>query len=198
MGNIFYLMGKSSTGKDSFYKELTCDDTLGLKKIVMYTTRPIRAGETDGEEYFFVSEEVLERLKSEGRVIECRSYDTVHGVWHYFTVCDAQIDLEHGDYVVIGTLESYMACRRYFGGDVLVPVYIEVDDGVRLQRALDRERAQDQPKYKELCRRYLADSEDFSEENIRKAGICERFVNDDFGQCLDKITSYIRSFQQLR
>ena len=46
-------MGKSSTGKDSFYKQLICDETLGLKKIVMYTTRPIRAQEKNGEEYFF-------------------------------------------------------------------------------------------------------------------------------------------------
>ena len=52
MGRIFYLMGKSSTGKDSFYKELVNDHTLGLKNIVMYTTRPIRANERNGEEYY--------------------------------------------------------------------------------------------------------------------------------------------------
>lgn len=195
MGKIFYLMGKSATGKDSFYRELVGDASLGLQRIVMYTTRPIRAGEKDGEEYFFVSEEVLKRLQEQEKIIECRSYDTVHGVWHYFTVCDDQIDLENSDYVMIGTLESYVSCRAYFDEGVLVPIYIEVEDGVRLQRALDRERAQDQPKYQELCRRYLTDSEDFSEAHIEAAGICERFINDDFGECLGKITSYIRSFQ---
>lgn len=195
MGKIFYLMGKSATGKDSFYKELIGDRSLGLQRIVMYTTRPIRAGETDGEEYFFVSEEVLKRLQEQEKVIECRSYDTVHGVWHYFTVCDEQIDLELSDYVMIGTLESYLSCKAYFAEDVLVPIYIEVEDGVRLQRALDRERAQDQPKYQELCRRYLADSVDFSEEQIQKAGIERRFLNDDFQRCLGEITSFLRTFQ---
>ena len=194
MGRIFYLMGKSSTGKDSFYKQLMNQEELGLKKIVMYTTRPIRAQEKNGEEYFFVNDETLVRLEAAGKVIERRSYDTIHGVWHYFTVCDEQIDLEKNDYVVIGTLESFVASKKYFGEEILVPIYIEVDDGVRLQRALDRERAQDKPKYKEMCRRYLADSDDFSEENILAAGITRRFENDIFEKCLEEITGYIKTF----
>lgn len=195
MGRIFYLMGKSSTGKDSFYKQLISDEKLGLKNIVMYTTRPIRAQERNGEEYFFVNDEVLARLEAAGKVIEKRSYDTIHGIWNYFTVCDDQIDLENHNYVIIGTLESYVASKKYFGEGVLVPVYIEVDDGVRLQRALDRERAQDHPKYREMCRRYLADSDDFSEENIVEAGIEKRFENDVFEKCLEEIRAYIRMFQ---
>ena len=194
MGRIFYLMGKSSTGKDSFYKQLINDEALGLKNIVMYTTRPIRAQEKNGEEYFFVNDEKLARLEAAGKVIERRSYDTVHGVWHYFTVCDEQIALEKYNYVIIGTLESYVASKKYFGKEVLVPLYIEVDDGTRLQRALDRERAQERPKYKEMCRRFLADSDDFSEENIAAAGITKRFENDDFSKCLGEITDYIKKF----
>lgn len=194
MGRIFYLMGKSSTGKDSFYKQLMNDEALGLKNIVMYTTRPIRAQEKNGEEYFFVNDEKLARLEAAGKVIERRSYDTVHGVWHYFTVCDEQIALEKYNYVIIGTLESYVASKKYFGKEVLVPLYIEVDDGTRLQRALDRERAQERPKYKEMCRRFLADSDDFSEENIAAAGITKRFENDDFSKCLGEITDYIKKF----
>ena len=195
MGRIFYLMGKSSTGKDSFYKQLIGDEKLNLKKIVTYTTRPIRAQEKNGEEYFFVNDEKLARLEAEGKVIERRSYDTVHGVWHYFTVFDEQIQLEEQDYVIIGTLESYVASKKYFGEGILVPIYIEVDDGIRLQRALDRERAQDNPKYKEMCRRFIADSEDFSEEHIAAAGITKRFENDIFEKCLEEITSYINQFQ---
>ena len=188
-------MGKSSTGKDSFYKQLISDEKLNLKKIVMYTTRPIRAQEKNGEEYFFVNDEKLARLEADGKVIERRSYDTIHGVWHYFTVFDDQIQLDSQDYVIIGTLESYVASKKYFGEDVLVPIYIEVDDGVRLQRALDRERSQDKPKYKEMCRRFIADSDDFSEDHIEAAGITKRFENDDFDQCLKEITNYINSFQ---
>lgn len=42
---------------------------------------------------------------------------------------------------------------------------------MRLARALDRERSQIKPNYDEMCRRFLADSADFSEENLEKAGI---------------------------
>ena len=69
---------------------------------------------------------------------------------------------------------------------------IELDDGIRLQRALDREKAQDQPKYEEMCRRFLADAEDFSEERIRQAGIVKRFYNNDLEECLEEITGYLR------
>ncbi len=51
---------------------------------------------------------------------------------------------------------------------------IELDDGIRLQRALNRERTQAEPKYAEMCRRFLADSEDFSQEKIERAGISRR------------------------
>ena len=49
MGKIFFISGKSSTGKDTIYKRLLEDKSLGFKKITMYTTRPMRAGESDGE-----------------------------------------------------------------------------------------------------------------------------------------------------
>ena len=52
MGKIVYLMGKSSTGKDTIFKKLLEDKSLALKNIVPYTTRPIRGGEKDGQEYF--------------------------------------------------------------------------------------------------------------------------------------------------
>ena len=35
--------------------------------------------------------------------------------------------------------------RAYYGADKVVPVYIEVEDGERLQRALDRERSEKNP-----------------------------------------------------
>ena len=42
MNRIFCLMGKSASGKDKLFKALLTDETLNLKKVVIYTTRPIR------------------------------------------------------------------------------------------------------------------------------------------------------------
>lgn len=185
MGKIFYLMGKSASGKDSIYKELQ-SRMPELKTIVIYTTRPIREGERDGVEYHFVTEDVLAQLQQDGKVIELRAYDTVHGIWKYFTADDGQFDAPE-DYLAIGTLESYGALIRYFGQEKVVPIYIEVEDGIRLQRALERERMQKTPRYEELCRRFLADAQDFSSEKLEKMGITQRFQNQNMEKCIDEI-----------
>lgn len=192
MGKIVCLMGKSSSGKDTIYKKLLTQDKVKLCNIVPYTTRPIRAQEREGVEYHFTDEEGYQRLLEAGSVIEARAYHTYLGLWRYFTVADERIQLENHSYVMIATLEAYGHIQRFYGADRVLPVLIELDDGVRLQRALDREKAQDQPKYEEMCRRFLADAEDFSEENIRKAGILRRFYNEDLEYCLEEILDYLR------
>ena len=192
MGKIVYIMGKSSTGKDTIYRSILSDKSVKLKKIVPYTTRPIRLGEENGVQYFFTDEEGFEKLCADGKVIEHRSYDTCYGLWRYFTVNDENLDLSKNSYIIIGTLESYEKTAEYFGKDKMLPVLIELDDGVRLQRALNREKKQKNPKYEELCRRFLADSKDFSRENIEKAGIDTSFYNDNLKRCTKEIIQYIQ------
>lgn len=192
MGKIFYIMGKSSSGKDTIYKRLLECSEPAFQTITMYTTRPIREGEQDGVEYYFVTDETRQELEQAGRIIEQRSYHTVHGVWNYFTVKDKQINLETQDYLVIGTLESYAKMRQYFGKEKLVPILIELDDGERLQRALDREKTQKYPRYQELCRRYLADESDFAPEKLDEAEIAKSFYNDELEKCLLEIQAYIK------
>lgn len=192
MGKIFCVMGKSSSGKDTLYQMLKKE--LEFDSIVPYTTRPIREGETDGVEYHFVTEEEVAELEEAGKIIELRAYNTVHGIWKYFTAGDAQIDLEHRNYLMIGTVEAYQKLKAYYGEEHLVPIYIEVDDGIRLQRALNREKLQEQPKYAEMCRRFLADEVDFSEEKLAEAGIEKRFVNKTLNETKQELMDYIRSY----
>lgn len=197
MGKIYCIVGKSSTGKDTIFKMLLQEKELHLRTIVPYTTRPIRAGEQDGVEYYFCDDKKVEELEQEGRIIELRAYNTIYGVWKYFTVDDGQICLEQQDYLVIGTLEAFVKMREYYGSEKVIPIYIEVEDGLRLQRALDRERMQDVPKYTELCRRFLADDADFSEEKLKDAGIVERFQNIELNTTEAKIASFIHNGVQI-
>lgn len=191
MGNIYYMMGKSASGKDTLFQRLLGESGLLLKTVALYTTRPMRAGERDGVEYFFCGEEQVREFERQGKIIELRAYQTVHGIWKYFTAADDQMDLEGQSYLMIGTLESYLKIREYYGKERVIPIYIEVEDGERLQRALERERAQEKPHYEELCRRFLADAKDFSEENLRAAGITRRFSNKVLEDTLREIKSYI-------
>lgn len=196
MGRVFCIVGKSSSGKDTIYKKLLENPSLHLKRIVPYTTRPIRAGEQEGVEYHFTTIEGMACLQAENRIIECRSYDTVYGTWYYFMAKDSQIELEENDYLVIGTLESYIRIRDYFGKNRVVPVYIDLDDGERLSRALERERRQSQPGYEEMCRRYIADAADFSQDNLERTGISIRFDNRELEACLYEVSAYIMAFQK--
>lgn len=192
MGKIFCLMGKSSSGKDTIYKLLMEQKEFLFHKIVPYTTRPIRSGESNGVQYIFTDEDGLLELEAQNKVIEQRAYHTVHGIWRYFTVDDGQVDFTAGDYLVIGTLESYRKLREYYGETSVLPIYIEVDDGLRLQRALDRERMQEEPRYAEMCRRFLADEEDFSQENLANAGITTVFVNENLAETVKDILAYVK------
>ncbi len=191
MGKIFFILGKSCSGKDTIFNIIKENKDLDLKTVVGYSTRPMRENEEDGREYFFVSRDRLEELQNDGKVIEVRHYNTVHGVWSYFTVDDGQIDLENADYLYIGTLESYEQMRDYYGQDVVVPIFVEVEQGERLKRAVLRELEQTEPKYEELCRRFLADEQDFREEEIKRLGIEKKYINDDLDRCVDEITQSI-------
>lgn len=195
MGRIFCLMGKSSSGKDTVYKMLLEEASLGLNSIVIYTTRPIRLGEKDGKEYHFVTTEQLEEMEKAGRVIERRTYHTALGDWNYFMADDGSIDCDNNDYLIIGTVESYVSMKKYYGDEKVVPVYMEVDDGIRLQRALTREMSEKEPKYEEMCRRFLADCKDFSEEKLQEAGIEKRFANISLGDTVEALKEYIHGYK---
>ncbi|MBO4898885.1 MAG: guanylate kinase [Lachnospiraceae bacterium] len=191
MNKLICLMGKSCTGKDTIYKRLVADEELNLNILVPYTTRPIRKNELSGIEYHFVSEEEYEKFAGEGLILEDRAYNTAHGIWRYFTIRDEQMIASDGNYIYIGTLEAYNKLKEKLGADKVLPVYIEVDDSIRIDRAVRREHKQAEPRFVEMCRRFLADTEDFSDENLEAAGIKDRFKNEDLDECLSEVKAYI-------
>jgi guanylate kinase len=193
MHNIYVLTGKSASGKDAIFRILL-EKLSHLRRVVMYTTRPMRSGEVDGDDYFFVDMARFDALRNAGKIIEWRSYPTVHGDWHYFTVDDGQIDLSQHDYLIVSTLDGVSMLRSRYGAEQLKPCYIYCDPGEQLMRALKREKQQETPLYAEMCRRFLADESDFSDERLQGFGIEHRFKNDDIGACVEQIAEYIASW----
>ena len=166
MGKIYCIIGKSSSGKDTIYKKLIQDKDLNLHHIVPYTTRPIREGEKEGIEYHFTDEATLQKYRDHNKLVECRAYQTIYGIWYYYTVKDDQIDLSKYSYL-------------------------------RLTRAFQREKSQSVPKYEEMCRRFLADSQDFSKEKLEEAGISRAFYNNELDSCIQEIKQYIQENDRL-
>lgn len=189
MSKIFCLMGKSCSGKDTIFRVLKQSEF--LRPIVIYTTRPKRDNEEQGREYFFIDEEKLKEYKLNNKVIEQRVYHTVNGPWHYATIDDGQFASD-GNYIMIVTLEAYTNLVKYFGQEQVVPIYIDVEDGIRLERALKREQEQSKPNYDELCRRFLADNKDFSKENLEKANVYKHYRNNQLDACIEEINNEIK------
>lgn len=192
MAKLFLIMGKSASGKDTLYKDIVARFGDELGTVVPYTTRPIREGEQEGVEYHFITESEMKAMDEAGKVIEKRCYQTVYGPWYYLTADDGQIDLSRRSSILIVTPAAYGKLKDYFGAEQVVPLYVETEDGLRLARALKRERAQKNPKYEEMCRRFLADAEDFSEEKLRELGIDRRFVNNQYDRVLNELCDVIR------
>ena len=166
MGKIYCLIGKSGSGKDTTFNSLMRRRIPALEPVVTYTTRPVRTGETDGVEYHFVDENRMNELEAAGKIIERRTYHTVHGDWNYFT-CEIDISRDT-DYIMIGTADVVDRLYERYSDDVITVFFLNLDDGVRLKRCIDREAQQKNPNYSEVCRRFLADEADFNSERMKK------------------------------
>lgn len=189
---VFYFMGRSASGKDAILSRLW-DMFPDIQNVPLYTTRSKRAGEEEGKPYYFRTEAGYLAMEVSGLVAECRTYQKVSGPVRYFT-CLGGIDLSTHDYFLSGTLVSYLKVWDVLGESHVVPVYIYVPEQDLLTRAIHRESRQPFPDCQEVCRRFLADSMDFSEEALAKAGIREenRFLNQDLDACVEAVAGCIR------
>lgn len=165
MSKIFCIVGKSGSGKDTLYHRILSCKEPDLVPVIPYTTRPKRAGEEDGVNYFFVTDMQLEQYEAEQEIIEKRQYHTVQGIWSYFT---RKFPLEEGkNYLLITTLEGVQGILKYYPSDIVHIVYLVLEEKERLLRCINREAEQETPDYLEVCRRYIADHEDFSEDILK-------------------------------
>lgn len=198
---IFYLLGKSGSGKDTILKELLKDEKLSLNPITLYTTRPIRPGEEEGREYYFITDEKAMELEQSDRLIEMRTYNTAYGPWKYMsydnistTDADGEKILPERNFITIGTLESYVKYVNYYGAKNTIPVYVTADMDTRRERSHFRLNGTlSELELKEIDRRLKADEEDFSDENLKKCSISSSFDNSGkLEDCVNEVKNYIR------
>lgn len=190
---IIYILGKSGSGKNTIYKLLFGDLSIKipLRPITMCTTRPKRNGEKNGVDYFFVSDNDFENDKRNNEIIEYREYNTVYGKWIYYTK-NSLINLKESNYIGIGTPKSFKDLENVYGKEKMVPIYIDtINDYSRLLRCVKRERQNKNQNYKEICRRFLADEEDFS-DNILSDINPFVSINQSQVECAMEIYNYLK------
>lgn len=168
--NVFIIMGKSNSGKDSLVKQIRLHfqrlTGVELNNIVMYTTRPKRDNEVDGVDYHFVDNQYME--DSISNIIDLRTYTRIDGKYSYFLLKDQFLKYENS--LVINTLVGASNIIDTFENDNIkfYPIYIECDDKNILKRYMNRIEHSDSEDYAEICRRFISDKEDFSEESIKE------------------------------
>lgn len=189
MSKIFVFIGPSCAGKDTIFREIV--EKTDLIPIIPYTTRPMRDGEVNGKEYNFITNPEMQQMINRGEIVEKRKYDTNQGIWIYATSIVGVDFNGTDDYAVINTLAGYreMVYRNKSNSHNIVPIYINTTDEIRIDRAVRREKNRKNPDYAEMCRRFYADSKDYSEENIKQAEIRKENIFDNNGDIIDTINT---------
>src|SRR6056297_2138284 len=85
-GRLVIISGPSGSGKSTVTRRLRDVCPLALTSSISATTRRPRDGEQNGIDYFFVSDEEFQRMRAEGKFLECKQVFS-QGHW-YGTLAD--------------------------------------------------------------------------------------------------------------
>lgn len=184
---IYFLVGQSSTGKDTIKAKLL-STMPSLKDYTYCTTRPMRDGEIEGREYFFKTMKDFENDLLSGAVIESRVYNFNGNTSVVYYSLAKEIDEEN--YIVVGTPNMCHSYIEYYGSDIVKPIFIVVPDRERLIRAIKRE-DNNKGNYKEVARRFYDEFNEYTTENILSLqGVV--YVNNDYLEdCVEDIRCII-------
>lgn len=179
---IIALLGKAGAGKDTVAKVLV-ENNPEWHMMVSCTTRPMREGEKEGVNYYYLTNEEFAKKVLNGEMLEAVCFNN----WYYGT---DKTTLLPGINVGVFNPEGYDCFLESAKIDpelTVIGFYVDVDDKIRMMRQLTRET---DPDVKEICRRYFADLEDFDDIdylNLKK-------VSNDNLDDLNYTTRYIQEF----
>lgn len=189
---IYFLVGQSSTGKDTIKSKLL-SIMPSLKDYVYCTTRPMRDGEVNGREYLFKSRKDYENDIKSGAVIESRVYNFNGDTPVVYYSLAKEIDEEL--YIVTGTPDMCHSYIKYYGSDIVKPIFIVVPDRERLMRAIKREDT-NKGNYKEVARRFYDEFDEYTNENILSLSGVEYVNNDSLEDCIEDIRCIIEGINK--
>lgn len=125
---MIVLIGESASGKSTIEKELI--KNFKYEKVITFTTRPIRDGEQNGKDYWFVSDDEFNSLKDRQQLFETAEYNG----WQY----GSPIIKDLKDKVIIVTPKGLRALQRIYNKKHFVSIYVKTPRRERLIRLLKR------------------------------------------------------------
>ena len=152
---IIVLVGKTASGKTTIANEL-CKNH-GYKRIITYTTRPMRENEVQDVDYHFISDEQFNEMVKNNEFTEYKRYNTAHGVWSYGSVITSEQELSDDCYVIILTPQGLRDLSRKMSR--YIAFYLNVSFESQLERL--KKRADEE---QQIIKRLKNDAKDF--ENV--------------------------------
>lgn len=178
---ILALMGEAGAGKDSVMQAIL--DLVGsdaLHEIISCTTRPMREGEKEGVNYYYLTKEQFAEKVLNMEMLEATCFND----WFYGTALQS-LDMNKVNIGVFNPdgidalLESPLVDVKVF--------YIKASDKNRLLRQLNRE---ENPDVDEIIRRFKADRDDFSDLDFEYQ-LIPNDTRDDFNRAVKTIVSQL-------
>ena len=164
---IIVLVGKTASGKTTVANEL-CKHH-GYKRIITYTTRPMRENEVQDVDYHFISDEQFNKMVENNEFTEYKRYNTAHGVWSYGSVVTLEQALSDDCYIIILTPQGLRGLSKRVSKYIAFYLYVDFETQLeRLKKRGDEEQ--------QIIKRLKNDAKDF--ENVLDI-VDYIFYNDD-------------------
>lgn len=126
---IFVFTGPDGSGRKTIADMV--GNTLGMKKVLSYTTRAPRAGEEPGQDYHFISEEEFNAAKARGEFVEAIELDGVQ-----YGIKEAEIDEQFKKskfiYLILNAKGAKILKDKY--GDLVTRIFIYIDKELVIER----------------------------------------------------------------
>lgn len=161
MKNIYLIVGKSGSGKDTIVNNL-CEQA-GYKRLVSYTTRPPRNDVNDKKSHIFATVNDYKRMRKNGDIIAETYYNG-----NYYWATRQQAD--KSDLYIIDPAGVTSIKRQYFDKHIVV-IYIDASEKTRKARMKQRG-----DKQKDIRKRIKNDEIDFNAQLLK---FDERVSNDN-------------------
>lgn len=118
-GKLYCITGPSGSGKTSIARELFARECMSV------TTRPMRDGEVDGEDYQFITKEEFLNLQKDGQLMEVAEYD---GHFYGLTAQELAKQTRLGDAFFVCTFEGFAQIREKYDNICSVFLYASEED----------------------------------------------------------------------
>lgn len=179
---LYVIIGKTCSGKTVIVEKLK---EHGLKKVVTYTTRPMRKGEVNGIDYHFISEDEFKRKIDELFFMEYKTYQTINGEWYYGTSFESIENTSNEDYAIILTPNGYMDFLNHSSAKHK-SFYIYANNATIMKRLKKRKDLNDSPE-----RRLENDNKDFKGLENMVDKIVFNNEEHDIKEVVNKILEYM-------